>query len=81
MLTLEEKGVPYNKLLIDELNMPEWCEHSSMQLLFRIYSKLFMHTDAPTTVSIFVHRASAYCGHMTLQNGVAHDQPNESGSQ
>lgn len=24
MLTLEEKGVPYNKLLLDELNMPEW---------------------------------------------------------
>ena len=24
MLTLEEKGIPYNKLLIDELNMPEW---------------------------------------------------------
>ena len=26
MLTLEEKGIPYNKLLIDELAMPEWCE-------------------------------------------------------
>jgi hypothetical protein len=25
MLTFEEKGIPYNKLLIDELNMPEWC--------------------------------------------------------
>ena len=25
MLTLEEKGIPYNKLLIDELAMPEWC--------------------------------------------------------
>ncbi|BDA49848.1 Glutathione S-transferase DHAR2 [Coccomyxa sp. Obi] len=24
MLTLEEKGIPYNKLLLDELNMPEW---------------------------------------------------------
>lgn len=24
MLTLEEKGIPYNKLLIDELAMPEW---------------------------------------------------------
>jgi hypothetical protein len=24
MLTLEEKGIPYNKMLIDELNMPDW---------------------------------------------------------
>lgn len=25
MLTLEEKGVPYNKLLLDENSIPEWC--------------------------------------------------------
>lgn len=25
MLTMEEKGITYNKLLLDELNMPEWC--------------------------------------------------------
>ena len=25
MLTLEEKGVPYNKLLLDESNIPDWC--------------------------------------------------------
>jgi len=24
MLTFEEKGIPYNKLLLDELKMPEW---------------------------------------------------------
>ena len=24
MLTFEEKGIPYNKLLLDELNMPDW---------------------------------------------------------
>ncbi|CAL5220504.1 g2535 [Coccomyxa viridis] len=29
MLTLEEKGIPYNKLLIDELNMPEWIQEVS----------------------------------------------------
>ena len=25
MLTLEEKGIPYNKLLLDESSIPEWC--------------------------------------------------------
>jgi len=26
MLTFEEKSIPYNKLLLDELNMPEWIK-------------------------------------------------------
>ena len=26
MLTMEEKGVPYNKMLIDEQKMPEWVK-------------------------------------------------------
>jgi hypothetical protein len=41
MLTFEEKGIPYNKLLIDELNMPEW--YARAQLIFVVETLGFPH--------------------------------------
>ena len=33
MLHLEEKGVPYNKLLLDEQNMPDWLALLSLPVM------------------------------------------------
>ena len=53
MLTLEEKGIPYNKLLLDESSIPEWC----------VFFKLSLHA---ALVALFGHRLNTKFGAVSV---------------